>query len=318
MAYHPRIETEKYTSFVTSRTRNQALWLANNPQVERFTLGLLAKLKERRRPKLYAFAIEGSHLHTVADFPLKNRADFCRDLNSGVAKAVRKYTPHYPGGSLWGRRYSVEYVPAAEDVEKQFFYTVLQPVQDGLVEKLSDYPFYNCFHDAVCGIERKFKLVNWTKYNSAKRFNEELDIKDYVETYVLKYDRLPGYEDMGHHEYKVMMEKKLEEYRLKVIEERKSQGKKGFLGRAALLRTVPGRPAKSPKVSTIDSHRPRVLSVSNERRAAAKKWYFEMYFWYKEASRRYRAGEIGVQFPPGMYLPPSWQLPKPEGPYSVL
>ena len=47
------------------------------------------------------------------------------------------------------------------DIEEQFFYTVLQPVQDGLVPNINEYPGYNCFEDAIQGKERVFKVINW-------------------------------------------------------------------------------------------------------------------------------------------------------------
>ena len=72
---------------------------------------------------------------------------------------------------FWERRYSAEFLPGAADIEEYFFYTVLQPVQDGLVEHLHEYPGYNCFRDAIWGIERTMTVVNWAGYNSAKRYN---------------------------------------------------------------------------------------------------------------------------------------------------
>jgi hypothetical protein len=318
MGYHPRIESKDKASFVTTRTRNSELWLANNSPVEEFTLGLLAKLLDRYKIKLYAFALEGSHYHLPAHFPLENRADLTRDFNSGIARAVDRLTPNFPGGKFWGRRYSAEMIASDKDIERQFFYTVLQPVSDGLVPRISEYPFYNCFHDAVCGIKRKHKSVNWGKYNAAKRHNPNLHPKDFTEIYYLSYERLPGYEELSPHEYRVLMEKKLEEHRQEIIRKRESEGKFTFLGTEALLKTIPGTPAKNPKRSTIRSHRPRVLSSSNERRAIAKMWYFSIYFKYKKASLRYRAGELDVEFPPGTYRPPSWQVVRPSGLYCPI
>jgi hypothetical protein len=194
MAYHPRIETADMGSFLTTRSRNSELWFANNPALERSTLGYAAKYTQRYSVKLYALAIEGNHIQGPADFPLCNRAAFMRDFNSTVARAVRRVTPSYPGGRFWGRRYSSEFLPGPEDIERQFFYTVLQAVQDGLVTKISDYKGYNCFHDAVWGITRKFEVVRWGEYHAAKRHNQAVAIKDYTDIYELKYERLPGYE----------------------------------------------------------------------------------------------------------------------------
>ncbi len=61
--------------------------------------------------------------------------------------------------SLWHRRYSSEFLPDAESIEEYFFYTALQLVSDGLVDRISDYPGYNFFHDAISGIKRTFKIL---------------------------------------------------------------------------------------------------------------------------------------------------------------
>ena len=318
MAYHPRIETADLATFITSRTRNSELWFANNKPVEDFALGLLAKLIDRYKTKLYAFSLEGSHHHDAMKFPLLNRADFARDFNSGLARAVARLTPNYPGGRLFERRYSSEMIASDEDIEWQFFYTVLQPVKDGLVERISDYPGYNCFHDAVCGIARKHKVVNWAKYNAAIKRNRRVNLIDYIEVFELKYERLPGYEGLTQHEYRVLMEKKLEEHRQEVLRERRAAGKFGFLGAEALKKTIPGTRARNPKKSDIKTHRPRVLSVCHKRRAEMKKWYFDIYFSFKHSSRRYMAGELDVEFPPGTYRPPMWMVVRPSGPYSLI
>lgn len=103
---HPRIEDPVLASFLTTRSRNSELWFVNNPELEQVILGYLAKYKDTREVKLYAFAIEGNHNQSVAKFPKMNRADFMRDLNSSIARAVPKHTMEYPGGRFWARRYS--------------------------------------------------------------------------------------------------------------------------------------------------------------------------------------------------------------------
>ena len=161
MPYHPRIECEDVSSFQTTRTRNSELWFVNNPGLEEAILGYAARYATRYEGKIYALAIEGNHIQKVALFPKANRAHFMRDFNSSVARAVPRYQSEYPGGPLWARRYSTEYLPGDEDIEEKFFYTVLQPVNDGLVDDIKEYPDYNCFEDAIHGKARQFRVVKW-------------------------------------------------------------------------------------------------------------------------------------------------------------
>lgn len=274
----------------------------NNRSLEEAILGYAAKFADRYKVKVYALAIEGSHIQGPSLFPEGNRANFMRDFNACVARAVRFHAPEYPGGKFWGRRYSSEFLPGAEDIEEYFFYTVLQPVKDGLVERLSDYPGYNCFDDAVSGTERQFKVVRWGEYNTVRYYNPNANILDYTDTVTLRYERLPGYEKLTQDEYSKIMHEKLEARRVKIVAERRAKGL-GFMGKAALLKVKPGSRAKNPKTSHSKSHRPRILCVCDARRAEYKSWYFTIYFRYREASFLYRNGDFTVKFPAGTYRP---------------
>ena len=300
MSYHPRIESDTIASFLTTRSRNSELWFVNNQELEHTILGFAAKYAKRYSVKLYALAIEGNHIQGAALFPNANRAPFMRDFNSSIARAIPRKVPTYPGGRFWARRYSNEFLPGSEDIEEWFFYTVLQPVQDGLVERISDYPGYNCFHDAVWGRKRKFKVVQWGAYHAALRRDSRVAIKDFTEVVELRYERVPGYEDLSQKEYAHMMQRKLEERRSAIVNKR---GGKGFVGPELLKLTVPGAVPRSTKRSSATDHRPRILSVCPKRRAEYKVWYFSIYFEYQEASESYRSGELDVEFPGGTYRP---------------
>jgi len=301
MGYHARVECPKIATFQTTRTRNSELWLVNNPKLEGAILGYAGRYSTRYEIKLYALAIEGNHIQKVATFPKANRAHFMRDFNSSVARAVPRYQANYPGGPLWARRYSTEYLPGDEDLEDLFFYTVLQPVNDGLVDDIKDYPGYNCFEDAVTGTERLYPVVKWKEYHDAKRWNPDVTIEDYTEYCVLKYERLPGYEHLSQKEYELQMREKLAERTKEVLQKRK--GKPSF-GVENLKAVKPGSRPHKTKTSGPRDHRPRVLSRNPKRRAEGKKWYFQIHSEYKVASKRYRNGEKDVVFPEGTYRPP--------------
>jgi hypothetical protein len=277
------------------------LWLVNNKDLEEAILGYAARYATRYEVTMYALAIEGNHIQKVAVFPKANRSHFMRDFNSVVARAVARFQRNYPGGPLWARRYSAEYLVASPDIEDRFFYTVLQPVNDGLVDDIREYPGYNCFEDAITGKERTCKVVRWKEYNDARRWNPSVSIEEFTELCVLRYHRLPGYENLSPKEYESTMRKKLKERTEAVLQARKG---KPSVGAARLLETTPGARPKQTKTSGPRDHRPRVLSKDPARRSLGEAWYFSIYFGYKESSKRYRAGELDVEFPAGTYKPP--------------
>ena len=263
----------------------------------------VAKYTTRYNVSLYAFAIEGSHTHQFIHTADLNRGSYMRDQNSTIAKLVPRLCPDYPGGKLWERRYSSELVPMhKDDAEEQFFYIALQPVQDGLVKRLSDYPGYSFFSDAIHGRKRAFKEVDWKAFEKAKKLDKKAKIEDFQTTYYLEYKRLLGYEHLTQKQYAKIMNKKLFERENQIIAD-KEREEKGFLGRDALLRIKPGTPAKNPKTSTRYTKRPRVLSVCPLRRAEALDFYFDCYEKFMKASIKYRHGDLTAVFPKGMYKP---------------
>lgn len=301
MPYHPRIECAEIPSFQTTRARNSELWFVNNPELEDAILGYAARYSTRHDVTVYALAIEGNHTQMVARFPKGNRALFMRDFNSAVARAVPRYQAQYPGGRFWSRRYSSEYLVGPQDVEDRFFYTVLQPVNDGLVDDIKDYPGYNCFEDAVTGRERQYRVVHWKRYNDARRWDPAVSIDDFTEICTLRYARLPGYESLSQGEYEAVMRRKLLERTKEVLRARNC---KPCLGVVRLKKVKPGARPNKTKTSRRRDHRPRVLSRNPVRRSAGESWYFSIYFEYRRASKRYREGALDVTFPKGTYKPP--------------
>ena len=301
MCYHPRIECSKVATFQTTKSLRSELWFVNSSPLEQAILGYAAKYTARYKMELYALAIEGNHVQFPARFPKANRAHFMRDFNSSIARAVPRYQPSHGGGRFWKRRYSAEYLPGNEDIEEQFFYTVLQPVQDGLIDQISDYPGYNCFEDAISGRARVFKSVRWKEYNDARRWKKKVSIEKFTDEHELSFTRLPGYEELTPEAYARTMREKLKERTKRIIEGR---GSKKALGREALKRVKPGSLPQHTKTSSINDHRPRILSKDPERRKKGKAWYFSIYFKYREVSEKYRNGDPLVKFPDGTYKPP--------------
>ena len=107
-----------------------------------------------------------------------------------------------------------------------------------------------------------------------------------------------------------MMREKLRERTAQVLEERKSPkgSRQKSLGANGVKKVKPGALPRSTKTSSRYQHRSRVLSKDNQRRAQGKAWYFSIYFKYREASEKYRAGNSRVKFPPGTYKPPTFTI----------
>lgn len=303
MSYLPRIETDQYCSFITTRCRNSELWFVNNPDLEKKIIDKMTKYSNIYNITLYAFGIEGSHIHQIIHTPEKNRSSYMRDQNSIIAKLVPKFCPNYSGGKLWERRYSSQMLAMhGDDVEKYFFYTVLQPVKDGLVRSIAEYKGYNCFLDAIHGHRRSYTEFDFIGYEKAKKSGAKVKKSDYQKTYHLEYKRLPGYENLTQKQYIKLMIKKLHEKQDQIVKDREKEGL-GFLGQAAMAKIVPGTPAINPKKSERYSLRPVSLSSCMSVKDMIDNFIFDSISKHRVASVKYRAGDFNVEFPSGMYRP---------------
>lgn len=302
MAQDLSIEDPTAGFLTTTRTMNSALWFVNNPILENRILASLAKYREKYGVRLNGFVMMGNHPHIAAKYPRANKSLFMRAFNSAVAKHTAELAEGFPGGKLWARRARSQKIPNPEDVEHQFFYCALNPVSSGLVPKISEYQGYNSFSDAISGRKRKFKVLNRTAYNNAKRKNPNVRREDYITVHTLEYERLPGYEDVPDKEYRTMMLKKLEARRVEIVRARLAEGK-GFAGPEKLKKTKPGSLPRSTKTSERHTPRPLILTLCAETRKHCLNVYFSILAAYKRASEKYRSGIRDVKFPPGTYAP---------------
>lgn len=298
----PRVETPEITDLITARTVNSALWFINNAKLQERMLAYLAKYSAKHGVILYAFVIQGNHYHLIARFPRGNRAAFEQDFNAIIPALVRKYVSSYPGGPFWGAPYVEQALSLAQDIKRRFFYCALQAPASGLAERISDYHSYNSFSDAASGITRWFKVVRWSEYNEKRRYNDKVTIAEFTDRFALTFQRIPGFEDMSKRDYCRMLHNELETRRVEIVNARKAEGK-GYPSPEKLQQMEPGSLPRSTKKSTRNSYRPRVISESREAREQFLEFYFGVVRAYREASRRYRNGELNVEFPPGTYKP---------------
>ncbi len=233
-----RYEDSETICLCTTKTINSLLWFVNNKKLENRILGYLAKYQNKYGVILYAFNIQGNHIHLVAQFPNNNRAAFFKDFNARVAEAVRYCVPEFEGGPLWGRRYTSQALPLPIDVEDYFFYCALQPVSAGLTQKISEYPGYNSFYHASTNIQQEYKVVRWAEYNNQKRHNPDVNIQDYTDYFKLTYSRLPGHDKETQKNYKKKLLEKLEIRRQQILKEHKAKGYNGYCTKEMLMKTV--------------------------------------------------------------------------------
>ncbi|MFN8393035.1 MAG: hypothetical protein U0136_22260 [Bdellovibrionota bacterium] len=99
-----------------------------------------------------------------------------------------------------------------------------------------------------------------------------------------------------------MVKTELRTRRAVIIADRERDGK-GFPTAEALAKTKPGTKPCFTKTSERHTKRPLVLTLGVELRKQMLDCIFDISARFREASIRYRNGELGVIFPPGTYRP---------------
>ena len=294
-----RVETPQHSVLITVRTINSRLWFINNKALEHYILGYLAKYQQKYNVIVYALSIQGNHIHIIARFPKANMASFMRDLNARIAAGVAFHVREFLGGPLFERRYSSQILPLDQDTENYFFYSALQAVNDGISERISDYPGYNSIYDAARNRVRTYKVIRYGEYHTRRRNDPTLSPEDFTDKYLLRFSRLPGFEDMTQGVYEKEILKRLESRRLEKVSEWRKKGHR-FLSKQELRKVISGSFPKKTKKGNI---RPIVLSSCRETKKKILDWYFGIVRSYREASKRFREGAMLVKFPPMTYLP---------------
>ena len=297
------IEHKRWTSLITTRTANSRLWFIHNKELENQILGSLARYQEMYGAIIYAFILMGNHYHLVARFPRRNRAHFMRAFNSMVARLVGRLVNEHGRRAVWARRYAAQLLPRNRDIKNWFMYAATNPVSSGLVSSVEQYDSYNSFNDATLGIERTYVWIDWSKYLLKKRYNDEVRPEDFSKEHVLKYSRLPGYEDYTPQEYRETLLRILRERERDLVHERKAKGH-GFMGPSKLRAQARGSRPKHTKTSHRHSIRPVVLSLCAKTRNKFIKLYFATLDAFKQASEAFLAGDMTAIFPTGTYPPP--------------
>jgi hypothetical protein len=229
---------------------------------------------------------------------------FYRDLGARTAEAVKKHVPSFGTGAVFEKRPSEQAI--TDDMEShldRLMYTILQPIQAGLCKNLSDYPGFNSYKYIISGKPLEVEFFNRAEYRKAKKRNKDLDPTDFIEYHEIKFEKIPGCEDMSQKQYSRLIQDEYKKRRETIINELEANGHI-WPSINSLRSTKTTDCAKSPKRSTRESKRPLVLSLCMERRAAFLNYYFSILLAFKKASSTYLSGNRNAEFPEGTCIPP--------------
>ena len=226
-----------------------------------------------------------------------------RDFNIMIARALPHFVREFKGGKLWARSYRFQLVPRDVDVREWFLYTILNPISSGVVQDPTSLGRANSLTIIREGESRLCPWFHRGKYNNAARKNPKVSRERYYTYHSLTISRLPGNKSKSFDTYLDKIEHMVEARRQEILDSRR-KANFGFLGEKKLAEQKAGRRPRFTKTSKRDSYNPLVLCACSRVKKKYIDWYMQIYFAYKHASARFRAGVEGIEFPPCTYLPP--------------
>lgn len=292
--YMPEPDT---TVEVTVRTVQARFLLRPSKKVNELVLGVIGRALELYPVRLHMFVVASNHIHMILTArDLERISDFMRHVNSNIAREVGRQ--HGWRDKFWGRRYTMVAVLDEGAMLRRARYLLSHGCKEGLVMRPGDWPGVNCVKALTCG--RRLRGIWYDRsrqYEDTRLGRYEAESK-YAREYEVELSPLPCHEGMSEGERRAVFRAMVKD--IEAEAGARVRGGMRVVGRRGVLLQAPhGKPV-------APSRRPRPMChcANPERRAKYREDYRWFVALYCEASRRIRAGEQMVEFPPNCFPPP--------------
>lgn len=264
--------------------------------------GVLARAVRMTGVELFAFAFASTHMHLLVRAPRANLPRFMQHLSTNISKKVGFLTGWR--GAFWERRYSAQPVLDEAALQERVRYLLAHGPKEGLVRKCSEWPGLSCLKLLLDRRPRRFRWFNWTRRSTTRdssrkrsRFDDCWAEFEELVLAPLPCEALQTRGAMGR-----FLRRATE-----AIESEAARTHRRVLGVAGVLRRHPQhRPARLER-------RPRPLCHTTI--AALREEFRERYrafaAAFREASRRWKAGDFRAQFPEPAFRPFVWPMSPP-------
>lgn len=300
MARRLRCFDSSGTYFVTAKTFQGRLLLLPDPVVTEIIGGVLARGQQLYGIEIFGFVALSNHVHILCRSPDGRLAAFMQHFLSNVARKVGRYVS-WPG-QLWQRRYAAEPVVDDGAHEDRLRYILKHGVKEGLVETVRDWPGLSCLPQLLGQPDRVFRWFSWRRRWVSGRLapgGERPFAFQWAENVTLKLAPLPHWSRLDE------VERRQQARELVDAAQNDAQRAERPMGLRRLLRQPPhSRPRRQKRSIEPICHattREAWETVRLVRQAHAA--------IYREASRRFRDGDLAARFPPGSSRPyiRSWE-----------
>jgi len=289
---------------LTSRTIQGRYLLRPSPELNEIIEGLLARACRIYGVRVVATAVMSNHFHIlIASCTTQQVADFMRYFKSNLAREAGRL--YGWTGPFWDRRYEI--APVENDPKDQIRrlrYVLEQGCKESLVWTPREWPGFTTLRAALTGKPLRGVWLNRTEMFRSQRRGEDRPESSFHEHETCSLAPLPCWKHLSAKEH----QRRIAEI-VRDIEDdtrrRHTEQRSEPLGRARILSQEPQeRPNKVKR-----SPAPWIHAHSKKARAAYRRAYAWYLAAYREASRRFREGELNVEFPPGCFPPRLLAIP---------
>ena len=282
-----RDRNPKNLHLVTVRTEEARYYLRPSKDIKRIVAGVLARYQEILGITIYAFVIMSNHMHLLLDDPNANLDEFMENVDKEIARRVNFKLQRR--GKFWSRRYRDQAVTNEKDLLEAYLYIITNPVKHGAVRHPSLWPGFSSYEQILSGKS----TYHCFKHYSAK------DDEEKETWHELKVSPLPLFKELSTSERQATILKLIEERTAKLVDKRTENGQ-GFMGPEAVKQVdpfdTPKNVNRTPTGNCYSKDADTILCFKKKER--------ERVAAYREASFRFRLGDLTVIFPEFSFKPP--------------
>ncbi len=287
-------------SFVTARCLQRLLLLRPSIETNEVLSGVLARAVRLYGVELFAFHVMSNHMHLIVRAPAGNLPRFMQYLMTNTSKKVGALVGWR--GAFWERRYSAEPILDGEALVEKLRYVFAHGVKEGLVRRCLQWPGLSSLPLMLDGKSRQVRWFNWTRRASGNASGEtrpRLDVR-WEEPEELRLASIPHPRLQKRGALRRFLRRAVN-----AIEEEAAKRYRRVLGRQGVLRQ---KPRTSPGASDRKK-RPLCHTTIPGLLLAFRDKYRGFLEAFRQASVRWRAGDLEARFPEAAIKPFVWPSP---------
>lgn len=280
--------------FVTIGTHNNHPLIRPEPAIAEVLGGVLARACILfPTVKLFGFVALSTHLHLLCRAEGSSLSAFMRYVLT--QSSIKLSALIAWDDAFWDGPFSAEPVLDAGAIEERLEYILSHGVKEGLVDTPGDWPGLSCLPQLLGPPTRSFRFYAWQRrWSSGRRRPAIVDrfSSEIAEEIELTLEPLPHWSDLPEPQRRARVEAIIN----RITTAHQGKPKAG-------IEAVLSRPLEERIVRKTKRRKPWCHASTVEAWEDMRARYCAFAAAFKEASRRYRAGELDAKFPPYSFRP---------------